>query len=279
MRSALRSLGTALLLAWVLPALVVAAQSGNGNATSSTAKGPEVESNAPAKESLASTATASKAYQGLLLQAGSSLHVRLQTTLTSKTNKSGDKFTGFVEQPVMSDGKIAVPRGSLVDGHVVMLKQSKRIKGVGEMRIVLDDITTEDGAEFLLNGTLEDAQGSPCAKTANDSEGTIKGCGKSAKSALKGAAIAGAMGAGAGATVGMGHEIDCQYYGNCGGPSFGADLGYGAAIGAGAALIYNVFKHEKPLVLLQGTHLTFVVDRNVGAREMPGSANTVANTN
>jgi len=279
MRSALRSLGTALLLAWVLPALVVAAQSGNGNATSSTAKGPEVESNAPAKESLASTATASKAYQGLLLQAGSSLHVRLQTTLTSKTNKSGDKFTGFVEQPVMSDGKIAVPRGSLVDGHVVMLKQSKRIKGVGEMRIVLDDITTEDGAEFLLNGTLEDAQGSPCAKTANDSEGTIKGCGKSAKSALKGAAIAGAMGAGAGATVGMGHEIDCQYYGNCGGPSFGADLGYGAAIGAGAALIYNVFKHEKPLVLLQGTHLTFVVDRNVGAREMPVSANTVANTN
>ncbi|HVA01698.1 MAG TPA: hypothetical protein VMV34_08595 [Terriglobia bacterium] len=279
MRSALRSLGTALLLAWVLPALVVAAQSGNGNATSSTAKGPEVESNAPAKESLASTAAPSKAYRGLLLQAGSSLHVRLQTTLTSKTNKSGDKFTGFVEQPVMSDGKIAVPRGSLVDGHVVMLKQSKRIKGVGEMRIVLDDITTEDGAEFLLNGTLEDAQGSPCAKTANDSEGTIKGCGKSAKSALKGAAIAGAMGAGAGATVGMGHEIDCQYYGNCGGPSFGADLGYGAAIGAGAALIYNVFKHEKPLVLLQGTHLTFVVDRNVGAREMPVSANTVANTN
>ena len=279
MRTTLRSLGTALLLAWALPALALAAQ--NANSAGSAAKSPEVASNAPAKETLASQPAASQAYRGLLLQAGSQLHVRLQTTLTSKTNKTGDKFTGFVEQPVTSDGKVVVPRGSLVDGHVVFIKDSKRVKGVGQLRIVLDDITTEDGAEFLLNGTLEDAQGSPCAKSANDSEGTIKGCGKSAKGALKGAAIAGAVGAGAGATVGMGHEIDCQWYGNCGGPSFGADLMYGAAIGAGAALVYNVFKHEKPLVLIQGTHLTFVVDRNVGAREMPPGSNTVnaANTN
>lgn len=74
----------------------------------------------------------------------------------------------------------------------------------------------------------------------------------------------------------MGHEIDCQYFGNCGGPSFGADIGYGAAIGAGAAIIYNVFKHEKALVLLQGTHLTFVVDRSVGATPMPASASIPA---
>jgi hypothetical protein len=159
------------------------------------------------------------------------LHVRLQTTLTSKTNKTGDKFTGYVEQPVTANGKTIVPVGSLVDGHVVMVKGSKRIKGVGQMRIVLDDITTENGDEFLINGSLEEAQGSPCAHTANDSEGTIKGCGKSAKDALK-----------------------------------------GAAIGAGAALIYNVFKHEKALVLLQGTHLTFVVDRNVTSKPMPESA-------
>jgi hypothetical protein len=277
MKATWKSLGTALLLAWVFPALAVAAQSSNATTPGAPAKGATVASNVP--EGLASRETAAKAYKGLMLQAGSALHVRLQTTLTSKTNKTGDKFTGFVEKPITTEGKVIVPRGSLVDGHVVMVKKSKRIKGVGEMRIILDDITTEDGAEFLLNGSLEDAQGSPCAKSANDEEGTIKGCGKSAKSALKGAAIAGAMGAGAGATVGMGHEIDCQWYGNCGGPSFGADVGYGAAIGAGAALIYNLFKHEKALVLLQGTHLTFVVDRNVNAREMPASANVVTNPN
>ena len=278
MKSKLKSLGWALVAASVFPALM-AAQASNSTTAGTPAKTATVASNVPAMEGAATHTAAAKAYKGLLLQAGSSLHVRLQTTLTSKTNKTGDKFTGFVEQPVTTNGQVIVPRGSLVDGHVVFIKKAKRIKGVGQMRIVLDDITTEDGAEFLLNGTLEDAQGSPCAKSGNDDEGTIKGCGKSAKSALKSAAIAGAMGAGAGATVGMGHEIDCQYYGNCGGPSFGADVGYGAAIGAGAALVYNIFKHEKALVLLQGTHLTFVVDRNVAAREMPPAANPIVDVN
>jgi len=271
MMTAKRALTTSLFLAMALPCLALAAQDK-----------PPVLGSPPSGVAAKTTTSGTNAANpdtkptGLLLPAGSSLHVRLQTTLTSKTNKTGDKFRGYVEQPVVANGKTIVPVGSLVDGHVVMVKKSKRIKGVGQMRIVLDDITTENGDEFLLNGSLEEAQGSPCARTASDSEGTIKGCGKSAKGALKGAAIAGAMGAGAGATVGMGHQIECSYFGNCGGPSFGADVGYGAAIGAGAALIYNVFKHEKALVLLQGTHLTFVVNRSVTSREMPASASIPA---
>ena len=266
-----RALVTILFLAAAVPCLAVAAQD-SPPVLGSPPKGAAVKTVTSGNDA----AGTDQKPNALLLPAGSSLHVRLQTTLTSKTNKTGDKFTGYVEQPVIANGKTIVPVGSLVDGHVVMVKKSKRIKGVGQMRIVLDDITTENGDEFLLNGSLEEAQGSPCARTAGGSEGTIKGCGKSAKSALKGAAIAGAMGAGAGATVGMGHEIECQYYGACGGPSFGADVGYGAAIGAGAALIYNVFKHEKALVLLQGTHLTFIVDRSVTARPMPASASIPA---
>ncbi len=267
MITAKRALVTSLFLAMAMPGLALAAQD-----TPPVLGSPPKGAAAKTLTSGNNSANAATKPAGLLLPAGSSLHVRLQTTLTSKTNKTGDKFTGYVEQPVVANGKTIVPVGSLVDGHVVMVKESKRIKGVGEMRIVLDDITTENGDEFFLNGSLEEAQGSPCARTASDSEGTIKGCGKSAKGALKGAAIAGAMGAGAGASVGMGHEIDCNYFGNCGGPSFGADIGYGAAIGASAALIYNVFKHEKALVLLQGTHLTFVVDRSVTSKEMPASA-------
>ena len=262
-----RVLYTSLLLAMGSACLPLAAQQNNPANSNSTA----VTSTSSANE-----AAAKNEFSNIVLPAGSMLHVRLQTTLTSKTNKTGDKFTGYVDQPVTANGQTIVPVGSLVDGHVVFVKKAKRIKGVGEMRIVLDDITTENGDEFLLTGSLEEAQGSPCARTKNDSEGTLKGCGKSAKGALKGAAIAGAMGAGAGATVGMGHEIDCQYFGNCGGPSFGADVGYGAAIGAGAALVYNIFKHEKALVLLQGTHLTFVVDRSVRAQPMPASASIPA---
>lgn len=279
MVTAKRAMIASLLLGLALPCLGLAQNKPEKSNTTSNSAAAQLPPLTHSTSSAAKSAKTDNKFSGIILPAGTSLHVRLQTTLTSKTNKTGDKFTGYVEQPVTANGKTIVPVGSLVDGHVVMVKKSKRIKGVGQMRIVLDDITTENGDEFLLNGSLDEAQGSPCAKTAGGSEGTLKGCGKSMKSALKDSAIAGAIGAGAGATVGMGHEIDCQYYGACGGPSFGADLGYGAAIGAGAALVYNVFRHEKALVLLQGTHLTFIVDRSVSARPMPASASIPSTEN
>jgi hypothetical protein len=136
---------------------------------------------------------------------------------------------------------------------------------------VLDHVMTPDDVTIPLAGSLEDAHGGPCASTAGNDEGTIKGCGKSKKSAAKDAAIAGAIGAGAGATVGMGSRIECEYYGSCGGPGIGTSIGYGAGIGAGTALLYNLFKHEKEIVLVQGTDLTFVVNRTVTANAAPAT--------
>ena len=210
----------------------------------------------------------------LTIPAGSTLHVRLTKTLTSKTSKTGDSFTGQVTEPITVNGQEVVPTGSLVDGHVAMVKPSGRIAGKAQMRIVLDHVMTPDDVQIALAGSLEDAHGGPCASTAGDDEGTIKGCGKSKKSAAKDAAIVGAIGAGAGATVGMGSTIECEYYGNCGGPGMGASIGYGAAIGAGTALLYNLFKHEKEIVLVQGTDLTFVVNRTVTANAAPATADS-----
>jgi len=49
----------------------------------------------------------------------------------------------------------------------------------------------------------------------------------------------------------------------------GADIGYGAAIGAGTALLYSLFKHEKDIVLVEGTELTFIVNRTTEAKDLP----------
>jgi hypothetical protein len=205
----------------------------------------------------------------LSIPAGSVLHMKLTTTLTSKTNKTGDPFTGQVTQPILVDSKEVVPKYSQVQGHVAFVKPSKRVKGKAQMRLVIDKVVTPDeDKQFLLPSTLDDSNNAPCAHT-KDEEGTLEGCGKSKKDALEGAGIAGAMGAGAGATVGIGHEIECEYYGMCGGHSMGADIGYGAAIGAGTALIYSLFKHEKDIILVQGTELTFIVNRTTDAKDLP----------
>ncbi len=206
-----------------------------------------------------------------VVPAGSALYVRLTTTLTDKTNKTGDPFTGEVTKPITANGVEIIPAGSMVDGHVAFIKPSGRITGKAEMRLVLDSIITPEDVKYRLAAGLEEAKGGACAGMKNDDEGTIQGCGKSKKDAMKDAGIAGAVGAGAGATVGLGHEIDCAYYGNCGGPGMGTDIGYGAAIGASTALIYHFFKHEKHIILVEGTALTFVVSRTSSADAQPVS--------
>lgn len=221
------------------------------------------------------TASTPVAGSKVLIPAGTVLHVRLDTTLTSKSSKEGDRFRGVIERPVTVGGMDAVPQGSIVEGHVTFVKPSKRIKGVGEMRIVLDQITTPEEEKYALSGSLEDAGGGPCAQTGTDDEGTIKGCGKTKKDAAKDAAIGGAMGAGVGATIGMGSAIDCRYFGNCGGPGMASSTLYGAGIGAATALVYNLFKHEKQVVLVGGMHLTFVVNRSVEAA-VPAESETPA---
>jgi hypothetical protein len=208
-----------------------------------------------------------------ILPAGSTLHVKLTTTLTSKTNKNGDPFTGTVAQAVNVNGTELIPKGSSVDGHVAFVKSSGRVAGKAEMRVVLDSITTPDDMKYDLNATLDDAAGGgACGQTPSGDEGTIKGCGKSKKGALKDAAIAGGVGAGAGATVGMGKAIECEYYGMCNGPGFGTDVLAGAGIGVGTALIYNIFKHEKQIVLVNGTPLTFIVARSARGLKVPDAA-------
>ena len=200
-----------------------------------------------------------------LIPAGSLLHVRRTCTVTSKTSKPGDPFTGVVTTPIVVDGKEVVAAGSTVEGHVAFVKQSGRLTGVAQMRVVLDDIITPDDIKLPLPAGLDDMNAGPCAKTGSDDEGTIKGCGKNKKDALKDAGIGGAIGAGAGSMVGLGSEIDCRYYGNCGGPGFGSALGMGAGIGAGTVLIYDLLKHEKHIILVQGTTMTFVISRSVDA--------------
>src|SRR5208337_3232417 len=115
---------------------------------------------------------------GQLIPAGSLLHVRLTCTLTSKTSKPGDPFTGIVTTPIIVDGKEVISAGSSVEGHVAFVKQSGRISGVAQMRVVLDDIITTEDVKLALPAGLDDMNAGPCAKTTGDEEGTIKGCGK-----------------------------------------------------------------------------------------------------
>jgi len=184
------------------------------------------------------------------LPAGSTLQVRLMTTLSTRTNQNGDPFSGRVVEPIIYEGAEVVPAGSVLEGRVAFVKQPGRVKGVGEMRLVAETITTPEDVKFTLVAGLEDAQGAEGARV-KDEEGTIKGPGKS----KKGAAVESGVGAGAGAAVGA---IGAG----------GSGALYGAGIGAAAGLIHTLFKRHKDIILPQGTELTFVIERTTTAKRV-----------
>jgi hypothetical protein len=187
----------------------------------------------------------------LTLPAGSALHVRLTTTLSTRTNQNGDPWMGRVVEPVFGNGQEVVPAGSTVEGRITFVKEPGHVKGAGQMRLVAETITTPDeGARYLIVASLEDAQGAEGAKVKGE-EGTIQGPGKS----KKGAAIDAGIGAGVGAATGA------IVHG-------GSGALYGVGAGAVAALIRGLFKRGRDVTLPQGMELTFVISRTTTAKRV-----------
>jgi type IV secretion system protein VirB10 len=186
----------------------------------------------------------------LAIPAGSTLHVRLITTLTTRTNQEGDPFSGKIVEPIIYQGVEVIPIGSILEGRVAYIKRPGRIKGAGEMRLVAETVTTPDNIKFTLAAGLEEAQGAEGARV-KDEEGTIKGPGKSTKGAAVESGVGGAIGAGVGAIS-----------------AGGSGALYGAGAGAAAGLIHTLFKKHKDIILPQGTELTFVVERTTSAKKV-----------
>lgn len=186
----------------------------------------------------------------ITLPAGTTIRVQLDNTLSSKANETGDRFTADVSEPVFVRGEEVIPSGSTVEGRVSMVKKPGRAKGIAEIRLTPETIRTPDGTTYSISASLEDAQGGPGVKVKDD-EGTLEGQGKSKKRTAE------ETGIGAGAGAGIGAIADG-----------GAGALEGAAIGAGAAVIRNVLKRHKDIVVPSGTELSFVLSRATTAKKV-----------
>jgi hypothetical protein len=183
------------------------------------------------------------------IKAGTTIETTLTTLLTSKTSEEGDPFSAEIVEPVFSGGEQVIPAGSTLEGHVAFVKEPGRVKGKGQLRLVADRITTQDGIEFPLSAGLEGAKGADGAKVTGE-EGTVQGPGKSVKDAAKESAIDAGVGAGVGA-IGAG----------------GTGALYGLGAGAVTGIIHSLARKHKDLVLPQGTDLTFVITRTVAGKK------------
>ena len=76
---------------------------------------------------------------------GTLVKVRLREDLSTLTTRPGTKFRAEVSEPVMRDGRVIVPVGSLLEGRVTWVRGGKRIGGPAAIHLEPRTVTLPDG--------------------------------------------------------------------------------------------------------------------------------------
>jgi hypothetical protein len=136
----------------------------------------------------------------IVIPAGTLLRVRLDHALSTVGNRSGDRFTGSLAEPVAPGGQTALPRGAAVTGLVRQSAPSGRLKGRAVLALAADSVE--------LDGRIYGLATSPVVRTSDGHKKrnwTILGGGSGAGALIGGLAggwSGAAIGAGAGAAAG-----------------------------------------------------------------------------
>lgn len=100
--------------------------------------------------SVPTATTPSSRRNGLVLAPGTSVRVRLAQTIDTKRNRAGDRFSATLDKPLVVGDRVAVPRGTPFEGHVVTSNESGRFKGRAALALRLDSFTLR-GVTYDVN--------------------------------------------------------------------------------------------------------------------------------
>jgi hypothetical protein len=134
----------------------------------------------------------------LRLPAGASIPVTFETTVSSATSNAEDKVLAKVREDVSAGGRVVLPAGSEMRGHVIAARRSGKVKGRASLSLLFSEVVV--GGKTYTVTTRRIALVAP-ATHRRDAE--IIGGGAGA-GAIVGAIAGGKKGAGVGALVGGG---------------------------------------------------------------------------
>ena len=162
--------------------------------------------------------------QPIVVPAGTTLTVKTDQALSSKSSQEGQTFLATLAQPVSVKGKPALPSGATVSGAVVTAKAKGKIKGEGQLAVRLTSVSVA-GHTYAIETNVLDS--------------TVKGKGKRTAATTGGGAAAGAL-------IG----------GVAGG---GKGAGIGALAGAGAGFVGGALTGNKQIELPAESALSFTL--------------------
>ncbi len=136
----------------------------------------------------------------LTIPANTRIRVRVADTLDTRHSYPGQRFSAYLDEPIVSGDRVVVPKGTVFQGHVIEAKRSGRLKGRAYLGVTLDAFRLR-GARYRVV-TAPDFRSSRSHRKRNVvfiAGGTGTGA---TVGALAGGGLGAAVGAGAGAVVG-----------------------------------------------------------------------------
>jgi hypothetical protein len=134
--------------------------------------------------------------QTVMVPGGTVVNVRLTQGIDVDSTQTGATFKGLVDDPIMIDGRVVIPRGAAVVIQVASVKQSGTLTGSDRIALKLNSISFDDRAYEVVT---------EYAVTQGDGEGkrtAHKVGGGAGLGAIIGAIADGGKGAAIGAVVG-----------------------------------------------------------------------------
>lgn len=174
------------------------------------------------------------------------IRVRIDTALSSRSARIGDRFSASVTEPVYGDsGVTVVPTGSKVWGRVTSVRRAGR-RTPGNIAVSFYQIELPNRITHAINGSLSSQQAD---NVNSDNEGTVTGKKNTKRDAvfIGGGAVTGAL---IGAIAGGGK-----------GAAIGAILGGGLGTGA------RVYENEQEAEVKSGTAFGVILNRAVSLPE------------
>ena len=91
------------------------------------------------------------------LDAGTEIHAALDTPLSTRTSKPGDRFTASMTDAVRaSDGAVVIPSGAHIEGEVAEAEEGKTmaLRGKGALSLRFRNLVMPNGQTLPLAATL-----------------------------------------------------------------------------------------------------------------------------
>jgi hypothetical protein len=103
----------------------------------------------------------------------------ITTEISPGVSISGDEFFGKISRDYLVDGKVVIPKGTLVHGVVEKLEGARRAGRNGYITTRFDSLITPDGREISIEGgsTTKDSGGKAAAKVVGRAAGFTLGGG------------------------------------------------------------------------------------------------------